>query len=191
EKFRLRWTDNAEHVPPFILPTSYGRAPNTWLIDYNAVIEQSLADLTAWVEDGVEPAGTSYEYHPRDGRIVLPSTAAERGGIQPVVVVTANGDARAQVSVGDAVTLEVVADAPPSGGTIISIAWDFDGGGSFRVSEAEIDGTQTSVTRTTTHTYDKAGTYFVTAMVHAHRDGDVNATSRRLPNLAQARVVVT
>ena len=33
--------------------------------------------------------------------------------------------------------------------------------------------------------------YFVTGRVHSHRDGDVNAKSCRIPNLAQVRVVVT
>src|ERR1700678_4297415 len=28
------------------------------------------------------------------------------------------------------------------------------------------------------------------ATVHSHRDGDLNATTRRIPNVAQARVVV-
>ena len=43
----------------------------------------------------------------------------------------------------------------------------------------------------TTHEFDRPGVYFVTALVHSHRDGDVNATFRRIPNLAQARVAVT
>src|SRR6202022_932557 len=38
ERFCLRWTDNAEHVPPSRLPNSPGRAANTWLIDYQPVI---------------------------------------------------------------------------------------------------------------------------------------------------------
>jgi hypothetical protein len=173
-----------------MLPTAYGRAASTWLIEYNPLIEQSLADLAAWVEDGIEPAGTTYTYDGREGRITLPATAAERGGIQPVVQVTANGGARADVKVGEAVTLEVVAETPPAGGTIIDIAWDFDGAGGFPEKVDGIDGSKPKVTATTTHTYDTPGTYYVTALVHSHRDGDVAATSRRLPNLAQARVVV-
>jgi hypothetical protein len=190
EKFRLRWSENAEHVPPFMLPTAYGRSASTWLIEYNPLIEQSLADLAAWVEDGIEPAGTTYTYDGREGRITLPATAAERGGIQPVVQVTANGGARADVKVGEAVTLEVVAETPPAAGTIIDIAWDFDGAGGFPEKVDGIDGSKPKVAATTTHTYDTPGTYYVTALVHSHRDGDVAATSRRLPNLAQARVVV-
>ncbi len=191
EKFRLRWSENAEHVPPFILPNTYGRAANTWLIEYVPIIEQSLADLVAWVEEGVDPAGTTYTYDGREGRVTLPATAAERGGIQPVVQISANGAARAEVRVGEPVTLEVVAEAPPSGGTIVDIAWDFDGQGGFPEKVEGIDGSDRRVTAETTHSYDAPGTYYVTALVHSHREGDVGATSRRLPNLAQARVVVS
>ena len=44
---------------------------------------------------------------------------------------------------------------------------------------------------TTTHAWERPGTYFVTALVESHRDGKVDADSRRIPNLASARVVVT
>jgi Tannase and feruloyl esterase/PKD domain len=189
ERFRIRWTQNAEHGPLPMLPTVLDRAPNTWLIDYVPVIEQSLADLFAWVERGVEPASTTYEYV--DGKVTLPETAAQRGGIQPVVHVSANGALRAEVEVGEPVTLEVHAEVPPGTGTLVDVAWDFDGSGTFPFSHPEVDGTATDATLSVTHTYERPGTYFATALVHSHRDGDVAATSRRLPNVAQARVVVT
>jgi hypothetical protein len=53
-----------------------------------------------------------------------------------------------------------------------------------------VDGTAASVTLSTTHTFDRPGEYFVTGRVHSHREGDVAAASRRIPNVAQARVVV-
>jgi hypothetical protein len=46
------------------------------------------------------------------------------------------------------------------------------------------------VSLTTTHTYDRPGDYFATALVHSNRDGDVKATFRRIPNLSQVRVAV-
>jgi hypothetical protein len=187
--FRLRWADNAEHMPPRGLPGIAGRASNTWLIDYQPLIEQSLQDLIDWVEQGVEPAGNNYVY--QDGKVILPATAAERGGIQAVVGVTANGASRAAVKVGVPVVLKVSAELSPGSGTIVGVEWDFDGSGTFPFAHFEIDGTATSVTRTKTHTYDQPGTYFATSLVHSHRDGDVKATSRRVPNLAQARIVVT
>jgi hypothetical protein len=186
--FRLRWTENAEHVPPEFVPAASGRANNTWLIQYGSVIEQCLADLADWVETGVDPAGTAFEY--QDGKVTLPPTAAERGGIQPVVSVTANGAARIEAKVGEEVTLQLHAEMPPRAGTIVSIDWDFDGSGTYPFSHSEIDGTATEVKLSTTHSYDRPGTYFATALVHSHRDGDVTATSRRIPNLASARIVV-
>ena len=188
EKFCLRWTENAEHGPPSMMAHFGNRASNTWLIDPNPVIEQCLVDLAAWVEQGVRPDDTNFEY--KDGKVKLPTTAAERGGIQPVVAVTANGKSRLEARVGEAINLEVHSEVPPEAGAIIMVAWDFDGTGSYPFRH-DVDGSSSSVTLSTTHTYGTPGTYFVTAMVESHRDGDVNATSRRIPNVASARVIVS
>ncbi len=188
--FCLRWTENAEHVPPRQAASPPGRDNKTWLIDYHPVLEQSLADLQRWVEDGVRPAETTFEYD--DGQINLPPSAAERGGIQPVVNVTANGGSRADIAVGDTVTLTVRAEVPPGAGTIIGVRWDFDGAGAYphRHGRDEVDGSATAVELSVTHTFSVAGTWFPTALVESHRDGDVDATARRIPNLASARVMV-
>ncbi|MCU1360217.1 MAG: hypothetical protein JWN99_1506 [Ilumatobacteraceae bacterium] len=188
DRFRLRWTQNAEHVPAFMFPPSPNRSCASWLIDYMPIIEQSLIDLCAWAEDGVEPSGTAYQWE--DGKITLPATAAERGGIQPVVAVTADGQIRADVAAGREVTLEVNADVPQGAGTIISVQWDFDGSAAFPFKH-DVDGTQTSIKLSTTHVYDTPGTYFATARVLSHRTGDMAATSCRIENVASARIVVT
>ncbi len=189
QKFRIRWTENAEHVPAEFVPSMPDRSSSTWLIDYRPVIEQSLADLAKWVEDGTEPAGTTFTY--ADGKVTLPATAAERGGIQPVVNVTANGADRAEVKVGEPVTFALHAEAPPGAGTIIAAAWDFDGSGRYAFGSDGIDGSAAVIDLQTTHGWDRPGTYFATCLVHSHVDGDPQATSRRLPNLASARVVVS
>ncbi|MFA7555734.1 MAG: hypothetical protein WCY88_15930 [Spongiibacteraceae bacterium] len=187
ENFCLRWTDNAEHVPPMFAPPSATRANNTWLIDYGPVIEQCLADLCDWVENGNYPAPTQFSFE--DGRVTLPASASERGGIQPVVSIAANGSLRAEISAGETVSLTMQAEVPPNAGTIIDVEWDFDGMGKFP-EHGEVDGTQTNVSLSTQHRYDKAGTYFATARVTSHRQGDINATCRRVTNLASARIVV-
>jgi hypothetical protein len=110
--------------------------------------------------------------------------------VQPVVSVTANGGSLATVSVGEPVTLSVHAEAPAAGGTIVSVQWDFDSKGTYPYSDPSVDGSATSVTLTTTHTYSEPGTYFATALVASHVDGDVSTPHRRLQNLASARVVV-
>ena len=82
------------------------------------------------------------------------------------------------------------AEAPPDGGTIVSVEWDFDNSGAFAVQES-IDGAEKAVAITRSHTYDEPGTYFASARVCSNREGDVEAQYRRLPNLASVRIVVT
>jgi hypothetical protein len=188
EKFRLQWTQNAEHIMPAMLPSSPTRSTASWLIDYTPIIEQGLVDLIHWVEDGVAPPSTTYEY--AHGQVSLPDTAAARGGIQPVVALTANGGVRADVRVGDPVNLEAVAEVPPGSGTIVSVEWDFDGQAGFPAHE-DVDGTDSAGKWVRTHTYDAPGTYFAAARVCSNREGDVHGEFRRLPNLASVRIVVT
>jgi hypothetical protein len=188
DHFCLRWTENAEHVPVQFVLSEGGRAANTWLIDYSPAIEQSLVDLAAWVEQGIRPSETTFSY--ADGKVSLPASAVERGGIQPVVRVEANGSSRAEVRVGEPVTLRAQAEVPPGAGTVIGVKWDFDNSGTYPFAH-ELDGSAAAVDLTTTHAWERPGTYFATALVESHRDGDVHATSRRIPNLSPARVVVT
>jgi hypothetical protein len=188
ECFRLRWLQNAEHVPPFMAAPAPDRSNNTWLIEYSSHVEQSLADLTDWVEHGIEPAETFIEEV--DGQIILPTSAKERGGIQPVVSVTSEGNKRVEVPAGAPVRLDVHAEVPPGAGSIVAIKWDLDGTGSYPVS-AEIDSRSAEFTHTLEWTYDSPGTYYPTALVESHRDGDLDATTRRIPNLDSVRVVVT
>ncbi|MCU1692063.1 MAG: hypothetical protein JWM64_1154 [Frankiales bacterium] len=189
EDFCLRWSENAEHVPPFVLPSDPRRASSTWLIDYMPLIEQGLLDLQTWCEQGVKPAGTAYTFE--DGKVTLPATAAERGGVQPVVSVTADGGVRAEVPAGSTVTLAVTAEVPPGGGGITGVEWDFEGEGTFEFDHEGLDGTQPRVELTTTRTYPTPGTYWATARVVSHVDGEVGAVARNLPNVASARIVVS
>jgi hypothetical protein len=173
---------------PSMFASPPGRASNTWLIDPTPIIEQGLVDLGAWVERGIRPVGTNFEY--ADGKVTLPPEAGERAGIQPVIAVTANGGNRAEVRVGEKVELQVHAEVPPGAGTVISVRWDFDGSGTYPFAH-DIDGTAAEVTLSTTHGFGGPGTYFVTALVESHRDGDVKTLYRRIPNVASARVVAT
>jgi hypothetical protein len=102
----------------------------------------------------------------------------------------AEGALRTEAKVGDEVTLLVEAEVPAGAGTIIGVKWDFDGSGTYPFAH-DVDGTGSKVRLSTSHTFDRAGTYFVTALVESHRDGDVKAIARRIPNVASARVVVS
>jgi Tannase and feruloyl esterase len=189
ERFRIRWTEYAEHGPYDMVPPEPRRVASTRLIDFRGITEQSLLDLVDWVEHGVEPLGTTYRYE--GGQVTLPATAAARGGIQPVARATADGGARADVAAGDAVTLEVCTEVPPGAGSIIAVEWDFDGSGTYPYCHEGVEGTATELTVSVEHIYHEPGTYFATARVTAHRSGDVGATHCRIETIAQARVVVT
>jgi hypothetical protein len=143
-----------------------------------------------WVEEGVDPA-PSTAYRVEDGQVVLAPSAAERQGVQPVATATVNGAVRAEVSAGSPVSFEVRAEAPPRGGTIIGVAWDFDGSGKFAFEHDGIDGSSASVKLATTHTFDTPRTYFPAVRVISERDGHVNAKLGRMENLDRVRVVVT
>lgn len=189
ERVRIRWMEHAENLPGSFIPSGASPAMTTRFIDYNPLVEQSLHDLAAWVEHDLPPASTSYEYH--DGRLTLPTNATERGGVQAVVTVTANDAARATVAAGDVVTLQVHIDTPPDAGAVVSVRWDLEGAGAFDHTQPLPDAPVRSLTLETQHRYEHPGTYFPTARVTTHRDGDRTATHRLIPNLGGARVVVS
>jgi hypothetical protein len=166
DRFRLWWVDNTGHSgrmgPPGAVPIT-----STRVIDYWGTICQALSDVVDWVERGVEPAAdTSYRYE--QGQLELPASATDRHGVQPVVVAAANGGTRAEVGVGDEVTLEARIDLPPGGGVITSVDWDFDGSGHFG-NEQVIEPGHTQLRVSTTHRFDEPGTYFPCVYVVARR----------------------
>ena len=122
DRFRLWYNDHAAHLPA--APTS------TRLVNYRGSVEQALRDLVEWVEHGTAPpATTGYRWHTEWSSLTLAPTAEGRRGVQPVVTLRADGGERADVRVGDTVTFEASADAPPNAGTLIRAEWDFDGVG--------------------------------------------------------------
>jgi hypothetical protein len=191
DRWVLRWTENAEHVPASAVPQRDAISPLTRLIDWKGTIEQSLHDLVAWVEHGVKPLGSHGVTIEPGGPLVFPATAAERGGIQPVVTALANGGTRTEVAAGGTVRLSVEAEVPVGAGTIIGIAWDFDGRGAFPYSAPDVDGTEVAMTSSVDHSFTEAGTYFPAVKVTAHRDGDLGAVGRRIENIARVRVIVS
>ena len=77
--FRVWFTDRALHGD-----ISLEDDP-TETVSYLGVLQQALLDLSAWVEKGVAPAAST-NYKIVDGQVVVPATANERHGIQPVVI---------------------------------------------------------------------------------------------------------
>ncbi|HEY7106395.1 MAG TPA: PKD domain-containing protein [Acidimicrobiia bacterium] len=192
DHYRVWFTANAMHGDPAVAPQmDLFPARGTRIVGYRGVLEQALRDVAAWAERGIAPpASTSYELV--DGQIVLPETAAARGGIQPVVHVTANGEERAEVSVGEAVRFSALAEVPPGGGIIVAAQWDFEGDGDYPVVESltNEDLSYTSMTITREHAFTKPGTYFPALRVTSQRLGQGDNPHGRVMNLGRVRVVV-
>jgi hypothetical protein len=181
--FRLWYTDNADHGGP---PNTAARAIT---VGYDGVLQQALRDLAAWVEQGIPPpASTNYQVV--DTQVLVPPTARERRGVQPVVALTADGGARADVAAGTTVSFSAVAEVPPDTGDIVAAQWDFLGLGTYPVT-ATIGTPRPKVTLTATYTYSSPGTYFPVVRVTSQRQGDANTPYGLIQNLARARVVVT
>ncbi len=193
DRYRMWWIENSPHgEPEMLLPAVTNQKDakkwNAELVSYYGATSQALRDLVRWAEDGIAPApGTTYEFT-ADGGLVLPETAEARGGVQPLVSVTANGAASAQVEVGEAVRLEGTAVQPPGSGSVMWGEWDFEGTGrGMQRVAAETDGER--LTLEATHAYNEPGTYFVTFRAGGHRDG-LKGEGLAVENLARARVVV-
>jgi hypothetical protein len=193
ERYRMWWAENAPHGDPSFLPmVTAQKDANKWyaeMVTYNGVTAQALRELTRWAEDGVEPSpGSSYHFT-NDGGLVLPVTAEERGGVQPVASVTANGTARAEVKVGETVRFEGIATQPPGMGSIVWTEWDFEGVGAHDNREV-VESDAGTVTVAAAHAYARPGTYMVGFRIAGHRDG-VKGQGLPVENIARARVVVT
>lgn len=179
--FRLWYTDHALHGD------LTKQEDPTHTVSYLGVLQQALRDLSAWVEKGIPPPSTT-NYKIEDGQVIVPATAAERKGIQPVITLKANGVTGADVKTGASVNFTAKIKLPPNTGKIVSAEWDFEGDGSFQVKETF--GANADVSLKTTHKFSKPGTYFVTLRVASQRQGDGKTAFARIQNLERVRVVV-
>jgi hypothetical protein len=197
DRYRLWFVDRAMHVNPsrYLSPNEgqqpqQGHGPtDTQIVAYNGVLHQAIRDVAAWAERGVEPPAPT-TYRVVGGQVELPSSAAERGGVQPVVTLTADGGERADVAVGEAVELVGDVEVPPGAGVVVSVEWDFDGSGAFADAEA-FSGDESARHVTRTRAFDAPGTYFVTLRAAAQRDDALGSPYGRALNLARVRVVVS
>ncbi|HKJ43256.1 MAG TPA: hypothetical protein VKA27_14260, partial [Sunxiuqinia sp.] len=160
----------------------------THTVSYLGVLQQALRDLSAWVEKGVRPPATT-NYKVVDGQVIVPDSADERKGIQPVVHVKVNGGVRADVKVGEEVTFDAFVETPNNTGKIVAAEWDFEGNGDFpdRMNIAKNNG---SLAFKTTYSFAKPGTYFPVLRVASQRDGNAKTPFARIQNLGRVRVVV-
>lgn len=187
DHFRLWYVDHALHAES----SSNNELDSLHIIDYISVLNQALRDLSAWVEKGVNPpANTNYKVV--DGQVIVPPTAAQRQGIQPVITLEANGDERADVSVGEVVHFLAKIEIPSNTGKVVSAEWDFEGEATFPInaefSEVNEDGSQIVIK--TTYAFSKPGTYFPVLRVASNREGNSSDIYTQVTNLCRVRVVV-
>jgi hypothetical protein len=185
DHFRIWFTDHANHAD-YVMPGD----PNH-LVSYLGVLQQALIDLSAWTEKGIAPpANTNYKVV--DGQVVVPSNAADRKGIQPTVIVSANNNESTEVGTGKPVTFTAIIELPENTGKIVNAAWDFEGAGSFTVEGKLITDSKTAsrVTLNTTYAFSKPGTYFPALRVASQRRGDKKTPYTLIKNLGSVRVIV-
>lgn len=182
DHFRLWYVDHALHGD------SAHQEDPTRTVSYLGVLHQALRDVAQWVENGTPPPATT-GYRIDDGQVVTAPTAEARGGVQPVVTLTANGGERADVKRGQPVTFVGTITVPPGAGSVTHAQWDFDGQGAFAESSPVGQGEKT-VRVTTTHRFDKPGTYFPALRGISQRDGDAETPFANIENLGRVRVVV-
>jgi hypothetical protein len=182
DNFRLWFTENALHGD------DETQESPTHTISYLGVLHQALRDLSRWVEEGAAPP-PSTNYEVVDGQVMVPADATQRRGIQPVVSLTVDGDVRADVVVGAVITFRATAQVPEGAGVIVTVEWDFDGAGSFPITESVAVAREVDVQRQ--FSFAAPGVYFPTVRVAAHRNGDRTSPYARVQNLARVRVVVS
>ena len=180
ENFALYFTENSHHENPM---TPLQRAH---VVSYGGALQQALRDLAAWVEEGRRPFEPAYCIE--DTQLVLPATAEERGGIQPVIQFAANGSARAEVKVGEVVRFSAQIAMPPGAGKVVAAEWDFEGAGDFADPAHFAPGE--TVTLAAEHSYAAPGTWFAVLRVAGQREGDAETPYGRVQNIARVRVVV-
>ena len=181
ENYALWFFDNGHHENP-MRPIQRLHA-----VSYGGALQQALRDLAHWVEDGVRPSETNYAIE--DSQVLVPDSANERAGIQPVIALTANGSAHAQVAAGETVTLGAEVEMPPGAGKVVSAEWDLDGSGVFTVA-ADIASPAEAITIKASHAWNKPGTHFAVLRVAGQREGDPDTPFGRVENIARVRVVV-
>lgn len=189
EQYRLWYVEKAMHTPPKSKADGLKPAITTRVTNYSPVLQQALRDVAAWAEQGVAPpASTAYEVV--DGQVVVPQSARERRGIQPVVRLRADGEDLATVNVDQSVRFRAQIALPPGTGSIVGVEWDFDGSGDFAVKSALRDTSRRRITVEVQHAFAQPGTYFPAVRASAHREGRADTPYARIQNLGRARVVV-
>ncbi|XEV01138.1 hypothetical protein FSHL1_006425 [Fusarium sambucinum] len=182
DNYKLYFADNADHQMGGVPKSLTNR-----LVDFTGIYEQHLRDLSAWVENGKEPAAQTV-YSVKDGQVLVPKTAAERKGLQAVIDLTADGKSEASIGMGHLITLKAHVELPPGVGLVTSVEWDFEGNGDFVKGGFEKGKTSMDVTASTK--FNRGGVYYPAVRVGIHRDGNTELAYAQVLNLGRMRITV-
>ncbi len=130
----------------------------------------------------------STNYNVVDGQVIIPSSAIERKGIQPVVFAKVNGGKRADVKVGQTFFTGRINTHMPE--RLCRLVLDFDGDNTYPVASKIMKGAANSASVKSKYVFTKPGTYFAVLRVTSQREGDKNATFAKIYNLDRVRIVV-
>jgi hypothetical protein len=181
DHFALWFIDHAQHDNPL---TAAARART---VSFEGALQQGLRDLSAWVEKGIKPAATRYSIV--DAQVKVSDNAHDRGGIQPVIALRANGGVRAEVAVGETVAFTATIEVPPGAGQVVAAEWDFEGVGRYPI-KAGIDTPARLVSLSATFIFAQPGTYFPVLRATSQRQDDMKTPYGRIQNIGRARVIV-
>lgn len=181
DTLRLWYTDNALHAD------EETQEDPTHTVSYLGVQEEALLQISAWVERGIEPS-PSTSYGVCRGQVVVPADADARRGIQPTVEMEVDGGARAEVEVGQSLTVRVLARSPHECPGLDRCEWELDGSLEYAICDRFEPRQVLDLTRICS--FDKPGTYFLAARVSSQRTGFEGTDLARVYNLARVRVVV-
>lgn len=193
--FRLYYMDRCMHG-------NVSWLENNMVTNYMGALHQALLDISDWTERGVEPlSGTSY--HLEDGQIILPENAAERGGMQCVPTLLANGAECAHVKVGETVHFLARAEVPAGAGIVTAMDYDVVSDNTLSIQKHPLTVFQNKGTVKTgkenglnvgemrfEHAYSEPGTYFASVRVCTNRNGDAGDYFTQVKNIARVRVIV-
>jgi hypothetical protein len=193
--YRLWFMDNADHDPngPAVTTAPHAAAH---IVSYVGEFQQALLDLDAWVAHGRAPAPTSTYTVDANTQVHVPTASDQRGGLQPIVTLSARScalgqcvtsDSRIDVKAGQPVRFSIAARTQLGTSSIVRTEWDFNGLGTYPV-QSPLAQPRGVVFQGMTYTFMKPGTYFPVVRVSAQRDP--HGRYGVIQNLARVRVVV-
>lgn len=188
DEFRLWLNDNADHLDGQVIASGAAGTKNVRLIAYDGIVQQAVRDVSRWVEKGVPPAPSS-TYRVEQGQVIVPRDARFRGGVQPAVALTVDGESQVQSRVGQSVTLSGVIGISADTGPVLAVEWSQDGTDKFVPAQVPLPEAGRIILKQSFQ-YDAPGTYYPVLRMTTLRDGSASTTVRRLSNLARVRVVV-